>query len=58
MNESMKEQALSLFSELEPITPALCKELIKKGFKQDDLDTFKRYGYGFNRLRNSFVMIA
>ena len=54
----MKEQALSLFSELEPITPGLCKELIKKGFKQADLDTFKRYGYGFNRSRNSFVMIA
>jgi len=42
----------------EPLTPALCDELLKKGFKQTDLDTFKEMGFAFNRERNSFVSFS
>ena len=58
MNDSVQDKVVSLLSELEPITPKLCKELTKKGFKQQDLDTLKSDGYQFNRKRNSFILAS
>jgi hypothetical protein len=39
----------------ELLTPVLCDELVKEGFKQTDLDIFIEMGFAFNRERNSFV---
>jgi len=56
MNESLPNQVTELLTDLEPITPEICEQLKKQGMKQSDLDTAKRYGFLFNRERNSLVM--
>lgn len=45
-------------TKLEELTPDLINELIPLGFKRDDLEEFRKNGFGYNRKRNSIMRIS